>query len=64
MNPIVKAKLSQLAKAGIVGKKARQAQNNRALYEQRRKETELDRATRRRTKFDFDLWGSGTSANS
>lgn len=58
MNPIVKAKLASLAKAGIVGQKARQAQRNRDMHHQRRKETELERTTRRRTKFDFDLWGS------
>jgi len=59
MNPIVKSKLAHMAKAGIVGQKAQQAQRNKQLYLQRKKDTELDRATRRRTKFDFDLWNKG-----
>jgi hypothetical protein len=60
MNPIVRSKLASLAKAGVVGRKARQAQRNRELDAQRRKDTELDRSTRRRTTFQFDLWDKGS----
>jgi hypothetical protein len=60
MNPIVVRKLASLAKAGVVGRKARQAQRNRELDAQRRKDTELDRSTRRRTTFQFDLWDKGS----
>jgi len=56
MNPVVQHKKDLLAKAGVISKKTIQARNNRAEHLRRKKASEADRKTRRRTKFDFDLW--------
>lgn len=56
MNPVVKRKLKTLIEAGVVSKKMKSALANRAEYLKQREETQAERRTRRRTKFDFDLW--------
>lgn len=61
VNPVVKKKLKTLVEAGIIPKKMRGALANRAKYIRQRKETEAERKTRRRTKFDFDLWDKDTT---
>lgn len=61
INPVVKKKLKTLVEAGIIPKKMRGALANRAEYIRQRKETEAERKTRRRTKFDFDLWDKDTT---
>jgi len=56
MNPVVKRKLKTLVEQGIVSKKLKGSLATRAEYIKQRKENEAERRTRRRTKFDFDLW--------
>jgi len=56
MNPVVKRKLKSLAESGILSKKMKGALLQRANHLEKKKATEQERQTRRRTKFDFDLW--------
>jgi len=56
MNPVVKRKLKTLVEQGVVSKKLKGSLATRAEYIKQRKENEAERRTRRRTKFDFDLW--------
>merc|ERR1712051_134799 len=57
-NPILKRKEEELAKAGIIRQKLKTAMKQRQQQNDRKKATILERTTRRRTKFDFDLWDS------
>jgi len=59
VNPVVKDIQTKAIKAGKVKKKKMEATRARMAEAKRKQETLLDRTTRRRTKFDFDLWGSG-----
>lgn len=55
-NPVLKRKEEELAKAGIIREKMVTAMKQREKQKDRKKATQLSRTTRRRTKFDFDLW--------
>eukprot|EP00088_Acartia_fossae_P053849 TRINITY_DN614_c0_g1_i1.p1 TRINITY_DN614_c0_g1~~TRINITY_DN614_c0_g1_i1.p1 ORF type:complete len:505 (+),score=184.75 TRINITY_DN614_c0_g1_i1:52-1566(+) len=57
MNPVVKKKKQLLESQGFVSQKDKVAKLNREKHLLAKKATELDRKTRRRTEFDFDLWG-------
>ena len=56
INPVVAKKLKAAASAGRLPAKFVTGLAHRAEAASRRKATEAERATRRRTKFDFDLW--------
>jgi len=58
MNPVVKKKLALLKEQGLVTAKDKDRARNRAVYQQMKKQVTEDKKTRRRTKFDFDLWGA------
>lgn len=57
VNPIVKDMQDRALKAGKVSRKKREASKARIAAAKRKEETILERTTRRRTKFDFNLWG-------
>eukprot|EP00088_Acartia_fossae_P021927 TRINITY_DN23269_c0_g1_i2.p1 TRINITY_DN23269_c0_g1~~TRINITY_DN23269_c0_g1_i2.p1 ORF type:complete len:505 (+),score=163.88 TRINITY_DN23269_c0_g1_i2:52-1515(+) len=57
MNPIVKKKKEHLQNTGFISKKERLAKTNRENHQEKKLAGEVDRKTRRRMKFDFDLWG-------
>lgn len=56
VNPVVKKKQDILREQGVVSKKEKEAKLQRAAQIQQKKNTAAERKTRRRTKFDFDLW--------
>ena len=56
MNPVVKKKMALLKEAGKVPAKDVDRARNRAAHQEKLKATAKERMTRRRTKFDFDLW--------
>jgi len=55
-NPITVAKEKKLQEQGIVKAKAKLAKKHRQAANKIRAATTLERSTRRRTNFDFDLW--------
>jgi len=55
-NPITVAKEKKLKEQGIVKAKAKLAKKHRQAANKIREATALERSTRRRTNFDFDLW--------
>merc|ERR1719469_679520 len=57
VNPIVKDIQDRAIKAGKVKRKRKEATKARIAAAKRKEETILERTTRRRTKFDFNLWG-------
>ena len=57
-NPVVIEKEKKLIQNGVVKAKAKMQKEHRELERLKKQSTELERTTRRRTKFDFDLWGS------
>jgi len=57
VNPIVKDMQDRAIKAGKVKRKRREATKARIEAAKRKEETILERTTRRRTNFDFNLWG-------
>jgi len=61
MNPVVKKKLKSMIESGMMSKKMKGALSHRASQQAQKKETAAERKTRRRTKFDFDLWDNDTA---
>lgn len=59
MNPIVKDMMEKAAKAGKVKQKVLKAEKVRREAANKKKSEALEKTTRRRTKFDFDLWDEG-----
>lgn len=57
-NPLVIAKEKKLAENGIVKAKTKIQKEHRELERLKKESTKLERTTRRRTQFDFDLWDS------
>jgi len=57
VNPIVKDMKMKAIKAGKIKKKFVKAREAREAAAKMKEDTALDRSTRRRTTFDFDLWG-------
>ena len=56
-NPKLVEKEQELAKNGIIKAKAKMQKEHRELEKLKKTANQLERTTRRRTKFDFDLWG-------
>jgi len=56
MNPVVKQRIEGMISAGIIPRKMVESKKDREMYLQMKKRTAAERQTRRRTKFDFDLW--------
>ena len=55
-NPLVIAKEKKLAENGIVKAKTKLQKEHRELERLKKESQKLERTTRRRTQFDFDLW--------
>merc|ERR1719322_294167 len=61
-NPTLKKKEEELAKNGIIKEKMAKAIIQRKKQAELKEASKLNRATRRRTNFDFDLWNSDVTA--
>lgn len=62
-NPTVIAKEKALAAQGIVKAKVKLQKEHRQLEKLKKLSTQVERQTRRRTNFDFDLWGATQDAD-
>lgn len=61
-NPTIKKKEEELAKAGMIREKMKKAILQRKKQKEQKDATMLNRRTRRRTNFDFDLWNTDVTA--
>jgi len=62
-NPIVKDMKLRKIKSGRIQKKHLDSKRDRENYVKSKEENKKDASTRRRTTFDFDLWGTSEEAN-